>query len=284
MQTVWRSSVTARVHQNSLTNHFGVSRLCAPLRTIAPNGDATRLAAQSGHISSYDYNGHDGHTQKATLENVFGRLHLQQSAGQQSSTGYGTAKQPAPWMVGWQVNERNITWNDDLKLRVIKRIASEELGISDEEMEWRLEQLHFLLPDLHQRLAGAPPKLVARLCAHTDTIAYRMLQLKSIFPKADVVAMVNNRLTLVLDDDLDSVKAAAQKLRTLLPKTDVDSFVEQFPVVLDVDSFEVALQDARRLIPNVDIAKMIATDPQMILSLIKGKNLIPYDELANPWS
>jgi hypothetical protein len=26
----------------------------------------------------------------------------------------------APWSVGWQINERNMMWNDDLKLRLIK--------------------------------------------------------------------------------------------------------------------------------------------------------------------
>lgn len=25
-----------------------------------------------------------------------------------------------PWQLGWQVNERNLVWNDDLKLRLIK--------------------------------------------------------------------------------------------------------------------------------------------------------------------
>lgn len=86
------------------------------------------------------------------------------------------------------MNERNLVWNDDLKVRLIKvrratclhdltgwgssrvrlhhatlltqtrmpccaqRIASDELGISEEEMDWRLQQLTNLLPGLEARL------------------------------------------------------------------------------------------------------------------------------------
>lgn len=58
-------------------------------------------------------------------------------------------------------------WNDALKLRLVLRIASEELGISDADMESRLTDLAVLLPELAGRLANAPPRLVARLAADT---------------------------------------------------------------------------------------------------------------------
>jgi hypothetical protein len=54
--------------------------------------------------------------------------------------------------------------------------------------------------------------------------------------------MVNNRLTLLLDDDIEAVAAAATRLRQLLPQIHVDRFVEAFPSVLDVDDFELALE------------------------------------------
>ena len=34
-----------------------------------------------------------------------------------------------PWQLGWQVNERNLVWNDDLKLRLIK-VGSLHAGYS----------------------------------------------------------------------------------------------------------------------------------------------------------
>jgi hypothetical protein len=96
--------------------------------------------------------------------------------------------------------------------------------------------------------------------------------------------MVGNRLSLLLDDDLDQLTQAAQRLRELLPNLRVDCFVEAYPLVLDVDDFEMALADAKRIMPHIDVQQMLRSNPDMILSLQKGKNLIPYDQIANPWS
>lgn len=45
----------------------------------------------------------------------------------------------------------------------LQRFAADELEISEPELEARLSQLAVLLPDLHSRLAAAPPQLVAKL-------------------------------------------------------------------------------------------------------------------------
>jgi len=60
--------------------------------------------------------------------------------------------------------------------------------------------------------------------------------------------------------------------------------VSAFPAVLDYDSFEMAVEDARRIMPNRDIAQLLRNDPDMIMSLMKGKNLIVYDHFENPFS
>ena len=75
---------------------------------------------------------------------------------------------------------------------------------------------------VQSRLVGAPPKLVARLAAQTSQVALRVLQLKDCFPTADVSAMLNNRLTLLLDDDIEKVRDAGHRLRSALPDIDVD--------------------------------------------------------------
>ncbi|KAG2446366.1 hypothetical protein HXX76_000952 [Chlamydomonas incerta] len=182
------------------------------------------------------------------------------------------------------MNERNVYFTDDLKVRLIKRVASDELGISDEEMESRLQQLGALLPGLESRLGKAPPKLVARLAANIGQVAVRLLALKALFPQADLSAMVNNRLGLLLDDDMAQLQAAEPRLRQLLPDINVDRFVETFPLVLDVECFEMALEDARRIMPGINVTSMLRNNPDVILSLVKGKNLIPYDQISNPWA
>ena len=124
-----------------------------------------------------------------------------------------------PWQLGWQMNERNLVWNDDLKLRLIKvggphaglfalyvcpledlahpptgagansfkvpssllscdpatlqtvshtllqRVAAEELGVSEEDMESRLQALQALLPDMVGRLPNLKPQLIAQLAS-----------------------------------------------------------------------------------------------------------------------
>jgi hypothetical protein len=60
--------------------------------------------------------------------------------------------------------------------------------------------------------------------------------------QANASALVGNRLSLLLDDDLDEVQAAADKLKVLLANITVDKFVEYYPQVLDIDDFELALQ------------------------------------------
>ena len=54
--------------------------------------------------------------------------------------------------------------------------------------------------------------------------------------------------------------------------------------MLDYDSFEMAMDDAKRIMPNQDIAQLLRNDPDMIMSLMKGKNLIVYDHFDNPFS
>jgi uncharacterized protein YlzI (FlbEa/FlbD family) len=36
--------------------------------------------------------------------------------------------------------------------------------------------------------------------------------------------------------------------------------------------------------PNLDVAAMLRSNPDMVLSLMKGKHLINYDQLDNPFT
>jgi hypothetical protein len=67
-------------------------------------GDSSHSYARSTQFTYHS----DGHY-KATIEDVF-RL---DSGGEPISGG------KAPWKMGWQTNERNIVWNNDLKMRLL---------------------------------------------------------------------------------------------------------------------------------------------------------------------
>ncbi|GIL52047.1 hypothetical protein Vafri_8009 [Volvox africanus] len=114
----------------------------------------TKAVERDAPQTSYPYNDADGNRQKATIEHIFPALESTSSTAQQQPSSSSSSSRPAaPWQVGWQMNERNVYWNDDLKTRLIKRIASDELGVSDGEMDERLQQLGALLPGLQSRLA-----------------------------------------------------------------------------------------------------------------------------------
>lgn len=54
--------------------------------------------------------------------------------------------------------------------------------------------------------------------------------------------------------------------------------------MLSVESFKTAVADARRLMPQLNIESMMMSDPDFILSLQKGSDMIPYDAIPdNPW-
>jgi len=229
----------------------------------------------SNNISSFPYTSNDGkRLQKATLQHV--------DALAQHVFGSPKGSSPDPWALGWQANERSL-WSSELKVQLIRRIASDELGISEEEMAWRMDQLLLLLPGLAQRLARAPPKLVARAATHTPQIAMRLMRLKAAFPSADVAMMVGNRLSLLLDDDITDIDSTAGELRKLLPGLDVDRFVAEYPLVLDLQCFKRALEDCKLLL-NKDPSEVLRANPQLVLNLVKGKNMVPYDQLTNPWA
>ncbi|GAX73212.1 hypothetical protein CEUSTIGMA_g665.t1 [Chlamydomonas eustigma] len=250
-------------------------------------------SSASRESSAYDdgavvYNSSTGPSHKVTIEHVYGPLmNDQQEADHsrlQDTTSTSTSQQAGPWKMSWQMSERNMTWSNDLKIRLIKQVASEKLGLSVHEMDIRLSQLFNILPGLEPRLAAAPPDLVARLASQTTEVAVRVLRLKDIFPTANITAMLSNRLSLLLEDDIALIEETSQKLRARLPAFDVDRFVQDYPVVLDYDAFETAMQDAQRLMPTMDATELLRRDPDVILSLLKGKHMIPYDQVPNPWS
>ncbi len=68
-------------------------------------------ASTSGHShdDSYLYNsGSPTERKKATIEHVY------------QEVGGAREGPPSPWNMGWQMNERNLVWNDDLKARLLK--------------------------------------------------------------------------------------------------------------------------------------------------------------------
>lgn len=231
--------------------------------------------------SSYEftYRGSDGRV-KATFEQAFkNRVGGSGSAGSSLDSGASSASQErAPWALSYQMSERySLLWNDDLKARLLKRKAAEQLGMSDEELEERLQRLLLLLPDIRQKLASMRPQLVAALAAQVDEMPGRLMQLKMIFPGANSSLLAMRQPELVLGFDMARLEGIAAELRELLPNLNVDLLVEHNPAMLDVPGLKAAIGEARRIMPGLDVQKQMAQDPQLIFGFQRGSQLIPYD-------
>jgi hypothetical protein len=154
---------------------------------------------------------------KATFEQAF-------KGSDVLSRATGTARE-APWALSYQMSERHLAWNADLKARLVTRVAGQAAGLAGEgEAEAALLQLSLLLPSLGSKVGGMRPDLVAALMAQVHALPAALLRLKEIFPGADVGVLAVRRPELVVGGEaaLDAVERAAGELRALLPRLDVD--------------------------------------------------------------
>ncbi len=103
-----------------------------------------------------------------------------------------------------------------------QRVVAEQLQVSEEAVEERLRQLALLMPTLQQKLTGMKPTLLAALAANVPAVAAAMLDLKDIFPDADVSKLAVRQPALVLGFDMARLRGIAEELRELLPRLNVD--------------------------------------------------------------
>jgi hypothetical protein len=154
MQPKRQRTYTAPLTSSCLTS----SRPCSAPRICAAQRDSSRFATTACAASNSDntqadspstsqqksssdgltYTYHsDGHD-KATIEDVFG--------GADASK---LAPGSAPWATGWQMNERNLQWNDDLARRLLVVRAGRALRL-------------VALPPREQQLTALPVRLRER--------------------------------------------------------------------------------------------------------------------------
>ncbi|KAK9851889.1 hypothetical protein WJX84_011756 [Apatococcus fuscideae] len=195
----------------------------------------------------------------------------------QSGSASSFGGENVPWGLGWQSSERNLVWNDTLRLGLLKNVAAAELGIGGDEMEQRIQTLQQLLPDIVPKMAQMKAQLLVKLASNVEHLAQRLLDLKSIFPSTNVSLMVSRAPGLALMEDLDPIRQGAAAFRELLPNADLDMVVQEHASILDTATFEKALQEAERLLPGMNIGDLLNRNPDMILQFQRGSTMIPYD-------
>eukprot|EP00887_Chlorella_sp_A99_P001437 scaffold8.g1437.t1 len=259
--------------------HCRFERRGRPLRRCACTASApddTQPSTSGSSSSSYEftYQGSDGRL-KATFEQAF-------KTGPSAVSGSSGGVPAAPWGLGYQMAEKNLVWSDDLKARMLQRVAADRLGLSDEEVEARLARLLLLLPTLRPRLVSMKPQTLAALVAQVDEVAGRLVELKAVFPGADAAALAVREPGLVLGFEMRRLRDIAAALRALLPALNVDALVQENPSMLDIDGLQAAMAEAARILPDLDVQAAMASNPQLVFSFQRGAALIPYDPPDQP--
>ncbi len=67
-----------------------------------------------------------------------------------------------------------------------------------------------------------------------QALAERLLQVKSIFPGADAAQIFLEHPMYMLRQDISIIKAAADRLRDLIPDVDVDKCAIPTPIVIAI--------------------------------------------------
>ncbi len=101
----------------------------------------------------------------------------------------------------------------------MQKVAAEQLKCSEEQIEQQYAELTALLPGIRERMQTIKADKFAALVESPANIAERLIQLKAIFPGANVEQMVLRDFNLLLTSSIQDIAESARELRRLLPYT-----------------------------------------------------------------
>ena len=184
----------------------------------------------------------------------------------------------APWARTFHLNERNLVWSDDFKRRLLKKVAAEELDVTEDEVEGKLGVLRTLMPDAADKMSNMNIEALSALLDNLDELPERLLVLKRVFPEANA-SLLGIRSPWVLSRkfgvcELEAeLQATADDLRELFPRLRVDKIVEENPECLDVEALKEAVDEARKM-GVTDVERLMGQDPQALFSFQRGGRMI----------
>ncbi|GAB4820354.1 hypothetical protein N2152v2_007400 [Parachlorella kessleri] len=195
-----------------------------------------------------------------------------------ANTGDGE-KQLAPWTLTFDLRERETIWTQENQARLVRIVASYELNLDVQEVEYRLHLLSTILPGLEARVAYIKPSILAGLLGDPAVVLDRLLKLKDLLPEADVGKIAVGQPQLLLQDTA-AVTAELAKVRQLLPVPGLDKAIEDNPGLLDAEAVSEVLEELRRLMPSQGPVALLLQDPSWMLRVERGSKRLgqPPDE------
>lgn len=182
----------------------------------------------------------------------------------------------APWARTFHLNERNLVWHDDFKKRLYNKIAADELGLSESDLERYLERLYVLMPDAADKMANMSLSTLYEFIKCIDILPYKLMVLKRVFPGANASLLAIRSPHLVLNDEYsdERIEMIAAELQRMFPRLNIDALVEENPSMLDIEGLKSAMEEAKIIMPTIDIQHAMGSDPQLILGFQRGSNMI----------
>lgn len=174
-----------------------------------------------------------------------------------------------PWTITFDLRERETLWTEENQARLVRIVASHELAMDVDEVERRLLQLLTILPSLSSKLAYIKPSLLAGLVKDPADVLDKLVQLRDIFPEADVEKIVVAQPELLLKE-IHAVRSEVNQLRGLLGVDDIDRAIEENPRLLDAEAVDEVLEELRRLMPQHNPVQLLLQDPSWLLRVERG--------------
>ena len=169
-------------------------------------------------------------------------------------------------------------WDADGKLRFSITIISEELGLSEKQVEDRVGQLFTLIPGLKKKVGVMKTADLVRISASIPDVYKSLVGLKEVFPGADLPTMITNRPSILLEE-IDEMERKVKQLREACPKLNWDAILSDHAYIFEIKNPGkncLALKD--KLGTSVkDFEMYIARNPMSLLSVQTGEELLEYD-------
>ncbi|GIL81110.1 hypothetical protein Vretimale_12785 [Volvox reticuliferus] len=177
---------------------------------------------------------------------------------------------PPPWaLMGRMVPADSIALTTDQKQVLITSAAARLSGLDTDAFDAQLQELLLLLPDMRSRLLSLKPSILVELCGDTRAVAYKLIQLREMFPDANVSIIIAKRPTLLTSAEWPGVEAAHRKLQELFPEGGLGQMVTQQPLLL-VEEVDQLVAELGRLMPGVDVRIMLLRNPGVVTQVQRG--------------
>ena len=169
-------------------------------------------------------------------------------------------------------------WDADGKLRFSIMIISEELGLTEKQVEDRVGQLFTLIPGLKTKVGIMKTADLVRISASIPDVYKSLVALKDVFPGADLPTMITNRPSILLEDAKEMERKVKQ-LRESCPKLNWDAILSDHAYIFEIKNPGAnCLALKEKLGTTVkDFEMYIARNPMSLLSVQTGEELLEYD-------